>query len=247
MDSTRSSSSAPTRSASFPMADSRDAASVYWVEPRRRAVLPLDVSAITVAAQDDPRRSLPRHRRYRLSRDPAALRQSVAGRPETWINAEHRARLHDAARDGLRAFGRMLGRRRAGRRALRTRARPCLFRRIMVSRATDASKVALAHLVARLKRGGFTLLDCQFQTAHLASLGAIEINRDALCRVAGRGARRELGASAASGVAHRPGDFFALDRWRPACRHGRGIGPGRRERHRAALGPDVVDRVLRRR
>src|SRR3546814_10440669 len=52
------------------------------------------------------------------------------------------------------------------------------FGESMVSRETDASKVALAWLVARLKYGGFTLLDCQFQTDHLASLGTIEIPRD---------------------------------------------------------------------
>ena len=81
----------------------------------------------------------------------------------------------------------------------------------MVSRRTDASKVALAWLVARLKLGGFTLLDCQFQTPHLASLGAIEIGRAdyvALLSAALEGVVGATSASAPSVV----GDFFALDR-----------------------------------
>ena len=80
----------------------------------------------------------------------------------------------------------------------------------MVSRQRDASKVALAWLVARLKLGGFTLLDCQFQTDHLASLGVIEVPRDdyvsLLSAALGAGGGVALGAPAASG------DFFALDR-----------------------------------
>src|SRR3546814_4303366 len=98
----------------------------------------------------------------------------------------------------------------------------------MVSRETDASKVALAWLVARLKYGGFTLLDCQFQTDHLASLGTIEIPRDdylarlasALGEVAALGVADGVGVGAgtATGAAVSPAAssfasaaFFALD------------------------------------
>ncbi|MCB8828409.1 hypothetical protein LJD47_25695, partial [Escherichia coli] len=92
------------------------------------------------------------------------------------------------------------------------------FGESMVSRRTDASKVALAWLVARLKAGGFDLLDCQFQTPHLASLGAVEIDRDAYCAllsaaldVAGGGASSAAASSPAAAV----GDFAALDRFAP--------------------------------
>jgi leucyl/phenylalanyl-tRNA--protein transferase len=75
----------------------------------------------------------------------------------------------------------------------------------MFSRARDASKVALAHLVARLRVGGYRLLDCQFLTEHLASLGAIEVPRDAYIGL--------LGDALAAGDGPGTGaDFGALDR-----------------------------------
>jgi leucyl/phenylalanyl-tRNA--protein transferase len=93
------------------------------------------------------------------------------------------------------------------------------FGESMFSRATDASKVALAWLVARLKVGNFTLLDCQFMTDHLASLGAISIARDtyvALLAVALGGAAAGSGGGGAAGVSpaapEAPPDFRALDR-----------------------------------
>ncbi|RZM03090.1 MAG: leucyl/phenylalanyl-tRNA--protein transferase, partial [Sphingomonas sp.] len=159
----------------FPMADDRDAASVYWVEPRRRAILPLDGFRLS--------RSLRKRivsDRFRVTVDTAFERvvqlcaESVEGRPETWINAgiervfvtlhamgfAHSVECWDGDRLVGGLYGLALGR--------------AFFGESMVSRATDASKVALAALVARLKAGGFTLLDCQFQTSHLESLGAIE-------------------------------------------------------------------------
>ncbi|MDE0880255.1 MAG: leucyl/phenylalanyl-tRNA--protein transferase [Sphingomonas bacterium] len=196
----------------FPMSDDRDAAEVYWVEPRRRAILPLDAFNLSrslkrVVARD----------RFRVTADTdfartvALCAQSVEGRPDTWINGsiEHAfAELHrmgfahsvecwegDELVGGL--YGLALGR--------------AFFGESMVSRRTDASKVALAWLVARLRAGGFTLLDCQFQTDHLASLGAIEIDRTAYL---------SLLSSAVSGVVGSPSassddvvaNFFALDR-----------------------------------
>ncbi len=196
----------------FPMADSRDAASVYWVEPRRRAVLPLDGFQLsrslrkTIAAD-----------RFQVTVDTAFERvvqlcaESVAGRPETWINDgiervfqtlhamgfAHSVECWDGGKLVGGLYGLALGR--------------AFFGESMVSRATDASKVALAHLVARLRTGGFTLLDCQFQTSHLASLGAIEIDRADYVALLGASLEGALGASAAAGVAS-AGDFRALDR-----------------------------------
>ncbi|PTQ65595.1 leucyl/phenylalanyl-tRNA--protein transferase [Sphingomonas sp. PP-CE-3G-477] len=196
----------------FPMADSRDAASVYWVEPRRRAVLPLDGFQLsrslrkTIAAD-----------RFQVTVDTAFERvvqlcaESVAGRPETWINdgiervfqTLHAMGFAHSVEcwDGGKLVGGLYG-------LALSRA---FFGESMVSRATDASKVALAHLVARLRTGGFTLLDCQFQTSHLASLGAIEIDRADYVALLGASLEGALGASAAAGVAS-AGDFRALDR-----------------------------------
>ena len=130
----------------------------------------------------------------------------------------------------------------------------------MFSAMTDASKVALAWLVARLKVGHFALLDCQFITDHLASLGASQVSRDDLCRVArlgarfGRGGRgRRLGRGGdRRGSGAGAGEPAAASRRRPTSARSTGCSrpkarPGRRARrasHRAALGPDVVDRML---
>lgn len=197
----------------FPMADARNADAVYWVEPRRRAILPLDGFR--------PSRSLRRTiaaDRFRVTADRAfgavvrLCAESVADRPETWINGSieqvfndlhHAGRAHsiecwhgEQLVGGL--YGLAIGR--------------AFFGESMVSRATDASKVALAWLVARLKAGGFTLLDCQFQTTHLASLGAVEIPRARYMELLA-GA---LAGSVPSSSGLTPGvddaDFGALDR-----------------------------------
>ena len=98
----------------------------------------------------------------------------------------------------------------------------------MFSRMTDASKVALAWLVARLKVGHFELLDCQFMTPHLASLGAVNVSRDdyvALLSVAvGEGAGTAAGDAAVRG-APLPADFFALDALLDGDAPGGGGGP----------------------
>ncbi|WP_374943359.1 leucyl/phenylalanyl-tRNA--protein transferase [Sphingomonas sp.] len=196
----------------FPMADDRDAPDVYWVEPKRRAVLPLDGFRCarslrkTIAAD-----------RFRVTADTAfgevvrLCAQSVAGRPETWINRGIErvfAELHAMGfahsiecrdRDGRLVgglYGLALGR--------------AFFGESMVSRATDASKVALAWLVARLRIGGYTLLDCQFQTAHLASLGAIEIDRKTYVALLGEALSGVVGGASAAGCLP-AGDFGALD------------------------------------
>lgn len=193
----------------FPMADARDAKSVYWVEPKARAILPLDQFHLS--------RSLKKtllSNRLETTADTAFGRivamcaQSVADRPATWINNqiedavktlhEHgRAHSIETWRDGALVgglYGIALGR--------------AFFGESMVSRATDASKVALAHLVARLRVGGFTLLDCQFMTPHLESLGAVEISRDTYVALLD-GA---IGGSSTIGAGDVPGDFRAFDR-----------------------------------
>jgi len=208
----------------FPMADHRQADSVYWVEPKRRAILPLDGFRLS--------RSLRKRiasNRFRVTADAAfadvvrLCADSASDRPDTWINGGIErvfGELHalgyahsiecwegDLLVGGL--YGLALGR--------------AFFGESMVSRATDASKVALAWLVARLKLGGFTLLDCQFQTDHLASLGAVEISRadyvallsPAIAGVVS-GAVRGAGAASAGRSASASGDFFALDRGWPS-------------------------------
>lgn len=202
----------------FPMADNREAAGVYWVEPRRRAVLPLDGFRLsrslrkTIAAD-----------RFRVTVDTAfgdvvqLCAESVEDRPDTWINGgiervfltlhamgfAHSVECWQAGEDGDRLVGGLYGL-ALGR---------AFFGESMVSRATDASKVALAHLVARLKVGGFSLLDCQFQTTHLASLGAVEIDRADYVALLGDSLAGVVGASPGSvSPSFSAGDFGALDR-----------------------------------
>jgi leucyl/phenylalanyl-tRNA--protein transferase len=163
----------------FPMAEARDDPELYWIDPERRGILPLE------------RFHVPRSLRRALRRDPfeirvdSAFRAVVAGcaepsaeRPESWINDDIRTvygALFDAGYahsvecwlDGALAGG-LYGVAIGG----------AFFGESMFSRARDASKVALVHLVARLEAGGFRLLDTQFVTAHLARFGAVEIARD---------------------------------------------------------------------
>ena len=212
----------------FPMADSRDAPDLFWVEPRSRAIIPLDRFHMSRSL----RRTL-RSGRYwvTLDRDFHRVVLACADREETWINADiERAMLalHSSGHahsvevwhagdlvGGL--YGVKLGR--------------AFFGESMFSRSTDASKVALAWLVARLKVGGYTLLDCQFMTPHLASLGAVSVPRRTYVSllsgalggggVAGSGAGVGAGAvsavgggsAGASGAGSAsPPDLLALDR-----------------------------------
>ncbi len=198
----------------FPMADSRDAEELFWVEPRNRAIIPLEHFHLSRSL----RRTL-RSGKFKVTcdRDFAAVIAACADREETWINAElERAMLalHGSGhahsvevwQDGGLVgglYGVKLGR--------------AFFGESMFSRRTDASKVALAWLVARLKAGNFTLLDCQLMTEHLASLGAVTIAREtyvALLAAAlggARGASVVPGEGLASGPDGAP-DFLALDR-----------------------------------
>ena len=141
----------------FPMSDGREAKDVYWVEPRRRAILPLDGFHLSKSL-----RKTIRSDRFTVTRDTAFTQviHACAERDETWINPaieQSYATLHALGQahsietwlDG-ELVGGLYG----------VRLGPAFFGESMFSRATDASKVALAWLVARLIAGGFRLLDC---------------------------------------------------------------------------------------
>jgi leucyl/phenylalanyl-tRNA--protein transferase len=201
----------------FPMADSRDATELYWVEPRQRAIIPLDRFHVSRSL----RRTI-RSGRFAISRDRdfASVISACAEREETWINSELEhamIALHGSGHahsievwEGSRLVGGLYG----------VRLGRAFFGESMFSRVTDASKVALAWLVARLKVGNFTLLDCQFMTEHLASLGAVSVPREAyvalLAGALGGGGGVAAGGSVTTGVAlsssEAPADFLALDR-----------------------------------
>jgi len=160
----------------FPMAEHRDDPEIFWVDPRRRGVFPLDGFHISRSLSRAMRRT-----RFTITTN-IAFNDVVAGcadRADTWINAEifglyaqlHRlghAHALEVWEDDMLVggvYGVTLGR--------------AFFGESMFSRRDNASKIALACLVDRLNRGGFTLFDTQFLTPHLASLGAQEITRAA--------------------------------------------------------------------
>ena len=201
----------------FPMADGREADQLYWVEPRTRAIIPLDGFHLSRSL----RRTL-RSDRFQVTRDRdfAGVIAACADRDETWINAEIEhamTALHGSGYahsievwTGDRLVGGLYG----------VKLGRAFFGESMFSRATDASKVALAWLVARMKVGNFTLLDCQFMTDHLASLGAINVTRETyvalLADALGGGVSAAGGGAVASVASTVPPDgapdFFALDR-----------------------------------
>lgn len=159
----------------FPMAEGRDAPELFWVDPRRRGVLPLRA----FHASRSLRRRMGRLTwRLAVNTDFDGVVAGCADRPETWINAEITAlyrQLFDMGHahsvelwDGSALVGGTYGVSLGG----------AWFGESMFSRATDASKIALAACVDRLRRAGFALFDTQFLTPHLASLGAIEISRN---------------------------------------------------------------------
>lgn len=209
----------------FPMSDGRDAPGIYWVEPKRRAILPLDGFRMSRSL-----RKVLRSGRFTVTRDRAFAEviRRCAARPETWINpvieagyldlhARGHAHSLEVWKEGALVgglYGVRLGR--------------AFFGESMFSAAADASKVALAWLVARLRAGGFRLLDCQFMTDHLRSLGAVEISQTRYL---------ELLEDALDGAFDGAGAAARL----PAARGtGAGDGEGGREGAGEALGrPDV--------
>lgn len=162
----------------FPMAESAEDPELFWIDPTRRGIIPLDAFHISRRLKRVLRQS-----RFEVRSDTAfaavmrGCAEASETRPSTWINDEilrlygslfTRGNAHsvecwqgEALVGGL--YGVSLG--------------AAFFGESMFSRVTDASKVALAGLVERLRAGGFRLLDTQFLTPHLAQFGGIEISR----------------------------------------------------------------------
>ncbi len=158
----------------FPMSEARDDPEVFWVDPRRRGILPLDGFHISRSLRRAMRRST---WHVTTDRDFAGVLDACADRPDTWINDEIRSLYTALYRRGQAhslevweedrliggVYGVVLG--------------AAFFGESMFSRRSNASKIALACLVDRLRRCGFVLFDTQFVTGHLTTLGAVEISR----------------------------------------------------------------------
>jgi leucyl/phenylalanyl-tRNA--protein transferase len=164
----------------FPMAESADDPALYWVEPKERGIIPLDGFHVPSRLARTVRSDV---FEIRIDSDFDAVIDGCAapaeGRDQTWINQRIRD-LYGALFDAGHAHtvetwqdGRLVG----GLYGVHLGA--AFFGESMFHTARDASKVALVHLVARLKAGGFRLLDTQFVTPHLARFGAREVPRKA--------------------------------------------------------------------
>ena len=194
----------------FPMAESRDDPEIYWIDPELRGVLPLDSF------------HMPRRLKRTLRQRPFEVRCDTdfegiiggcaapgPGRRDTWINSQILLLNRQLFQMGFahtiecwqgdRLVGGLYGIAIGG----------AFFGESMFSRERDASKVALVHLVGRLVIGGYSLLDCQFMTAHLRQFGALEIARSEYRARLQRALRRttqfqrELdGAAACAAVLH---------------------------------------------
>ncbi|WP_349433955.1 leucyl/phenylalanyl-tRNA--protein transferase [Pararhizobium sp. A13] len=160
----------------FPMADSADDPELFWVEPELRGIIPLDNFHISKSLAKKVRRA-PFDIRYDTAFEEVmeGCAAPAPDRPTTWINAKIRslyATLHGMghahsveAWQGDELVGGLYG----------VSLGSAFFGESMFSRRTDASKICLVHLVERLRKRGFTLLDTQFTTEHLKSFGAIDV------------------------------------------------------------------------
>src|SRR5690242_20407598 len=162
----------------FPMAESADDPALYWIEPEKRGIIPLDrfhVSARLARTVRSDRFIVTINRDFDGVLEGCAEPQP--GRQRTWINTRIRMlyrKLHDRRHchsmevyDGDTLVGGLYG----------VSLGRAFFGESMFHRARDASKVALVHLVARLRAGGYKLLDTQFVTDHLKTFGAVEVPR----------------------------------------------------------------------
>jgi leucyl/phenylalanyl-tRNA--protein transferase len=160
----------------FPMAESADDPALYWIEPEMRGIIPLDGFHVSSRLARTVRRT-----RFRIAIDSdfeAVIDGCAEPKPDrrrTWINARirriyralferghcHTVEVYDGTELVGGLYGVSLGR--------------AFFGESMFHHARDASKIALVHLVARLKAGGYRLLDTQFVTEHLKSFGAVEV------------------------------------------------------------------------
>jgi len=158
----------------FPMAEGRDAFDVFWVDPERRGIMPIDGLHVSRSLRRSVRRQ---NYDIRLNSHFEGVLEGCAARDETWINDDlfwlyvalfeaGYAHSIEVWQDGVLSggiFGIAIG--------------SAFFGESMFSARTNASKIAMVYLIDRLKRGGFTLFDTQFVTPHLISLGALEIPR----------------------------------------------------------------------
>jgi len=162
----------------FPMAESAEDPALYWIEPEKRGIIPLDrfhVPARLARTVRSDRYTVTVNRDFDGVLEGCA--EPMPGRPRTWINARirmlyrklyerrhcHSLEVYDGETLVGGLYGVSLGR--------------AFFGESMFHRARDASKIALVHLVARLRAGGFVLLDTQFVTDHLEMFGAVELSR----------------------------------------------------------------------
>jgi leucyl/phenylalanyl-tRNA--protein transferase len=160
----------------FPMAESAESDEIFWFNPEKRGVMPLNGLHISRSL-----RKLMRARRFKVTANQcySEVMAACADREETWINPEITAlytALHELGHahsievwDGASLAGGLYG----------VSLGAAFFGESMFSRQSNTSKIALVGLVARLNLGGFTLLDMQFLTPHLASLGGVQIPRAA--------------------------------------------------------------------
>src|ERR1700679_1183921 len=196
----------------FPMAERRDDTALFWVSPERHGVIPLQGFHVPHRLA----RTVPSDR-FAVKGDTAfatvmrACAEPAPDRKESWINGEILSlytQLHELGhahsvecwRNG-ELVGGLYGLRLGG----------AFFGESMFSRERDASKVALVHLVARLKQGGFVLLDAQFRTEHLARFGTVEIPRTEYFR-----RLREAIARAAEFYCPEPSGSAGKSSWAPA-------------------------------
>jgi len=170
----------------FPMAESAEDPGIYWVEPRERGVIPLDGFHVNKRLARSVRADV---YEVRIDTDFQGVIDGCAApgpdREKTWINSRIRRIYGDLfdlgychtveVWDGDTLVGGLYG----------VSLGAAFFGESMFHRARDASKIALVHLVARLKRGGYMLLDTQFVTEHLAQFGASEVSRREYKRLLG--------------------------------------------------------------
>lgn len=188
------------RAGIFPMAEDASDPDIFWVSPKQRGILPLDSFHVSTSL----RKTLKSHSyQVKADTDFAAVIEGCAtagsDRETTWINPTIRdlyGQLFDRGLchtvevwDGAQLVGGLYG----------LSLGAVFFGESMFHRATDASKIALVHLVERLRAGGYVLCDTQFVTEHLRTFGGIEIPRE------------EYDLRLADGLA-READFFAIDR-----------------------------------
>lgn len=189
----------------FPMADTRDDEKIFLIDPAERGVIPLEAFHVSRRLARTVR-SDPYQVRVDTAFEPVVEACAAArpGRPDTWINRPIQSLYRELF---LLGFGHSvecwLGPRLVGG-LYGVAVGGAFFGESMFSLERDASKVALVHLIARLKVGHFSLLDAQFQTEHLSQFGAIEIPRADY--------KRRL-----QSALERQGDFYLLPAYEPGA------------------------------